>query len=199
MSEHEDERRDDDEPQEQRSPSGRKKRKDAGKPRGARSTGTRFERRAQAVERTIRELVKLGRPNLDVEGMTFAEVVNRDVAAWGRFFAQLAEWVTPLGTAIDVAFGSSLVTVLNMLPSFRAARRELVERRERRRAERAELEAQYAEDAELRERIAAEHVVRETGADVFEPYPPPEPPLGVVPQREMTREEWLGRGGNGTT
>lgn len=179
----------------ERSPTGRKKRSDAGRPRGPgggsgrKHVSTRFERRAKRVEETIRELVKLGKPDLDVEGLSFSEVVNRDVSAWGRFFAQLAEWLPPFGAAIDLVFGSPLVTVLNMLPSFRAARRDLRVRREQRQAE---LEAAY----EAEEQRAAE-----------EPQPAPrgvfEPPLGVAPAepetRTMTREEWLANGGGAGT
>lgn len=175
----------------ERSPSGRKKRSDAGRPRGSgggrKHVSTRFQRRAEKVEETIRELVRIGKPDLDVEGLSFSEVVNRDVKAWGNFVAQIAEWLPPLGTAIDVAFGSAFVTVLNMLPSFRAARRDLAERRERRQAEQAKREEELPEP-------------RPTGE------PPPargvfdSAPLGVVEQESaptMTREEWLASGGNG--
>lgn len=181
---------------EERSPTGRKKRSDAGRPReggGKRKhVSTRFERRAEKVEATIRELVKIGKPELDVGDKSFVEIVNRDASAWGRFVAQLAEWLPPLGSAIDLTFGSALVTVINILPSFRAARRDLRERRERRQAER---EREY-EEQELREEIADREVSDRRG--VLDPLP-----LGAVapqepPEREMTREEWLGNGGNGT-
>lgn len=152
----------------ERTPTGRKKRSDAGRPRGSgeRKPSSRFERRAQKAEQTVRELIRLGKPDLDVEGLSFAEVVDRDAKAWGRFLAQVGEWFVPFGSFVDLVFGSPLVILLNMAPSFRAARRDLAERRERRAAERQ----RQAEDDELRDRIEADHGAGD-GGGVFGPFP----------------------------
>lgn len=160
MSEHEDESGGGGEPE--RTDTGRKRRSDAGRPRGGTSrkhVSTRFERRAKKAEETVRELVRLGKPDLDVEGKTFLEIVDRDAPAWGRFLAQVGEWLVPFGSFVDLVFGSPLVILLNMAPSFRAARRDLAELRERRAAERA----QAVEDEELRESIEREHGTAEAG------------------------------------
>lgn len=157
----------------------RKKRSDAGRSRGSRGGGSRFDRRAERAQKTIAELLALGKPDLDVDGLSFLEVVDRDVAAWGRFFAQLGEWFAPFGSMIDVFFGSPLVVLLNMAPSVRAARRDLRARREARAAERAA-------EIESAERIADEDAEREHAArmGVFA-----EVPAG------MSREDWLAGGG----
>jgi hypothetical protein len=169
----------------------RKPRSDKGRPRGAggvkvKPPTQRFQRRADKAQNMLSELLALGKPDLDVEGLTFLEVVDRDVVAWGRFFAQLGEWLVPFGTAIDLFFGSPLVVLLNMAPSVRAARRDLAVRSERRAVERQ----LAAEEQEAREVIEREHEqARQTG--VFgsvpdEPEPPAEGP---------SREEWLASGG----
>ena len=51
---------------------------------------SRFERRAESAKRTLQEVIRLRRPDLDVEGLSFLDVVDRDADAWGRFLAQLA-------------------------------------------------------------------------------------------------------------
>lgn len=189
MSDENDER-DDGEETVERTASGRKKRSDAGKPRGARKhVSTRFERRSKRATETIRELVRVRRPDLDVSGLSTFEVVDRDAEAWGDFFAQLAEWFVPFGAFLDLFFGTGLVRMLRIAPSFRAARRDLSERRERRAAER-ELDEEELEAEELRRRIEAEHA--EHVRHVVEEPPEQELPLGVDP-----RAAWAARGGNG--
>ncbi len=106
---------------------------------------SRIDKRADAVKETLQELIRLRRPDLDVEGLTFVEVVDRDADAWGRFVAQLAEWFTPLGGVIDLVFGAPLMTLVGLAPSVRAARRDLSERRSRKKAERAAAEAEAAQ------------------------------------------------------
>jgi hypothetical protein len=174
----------------------RKKRSDAGKPRSPSSGGVkikpptqRFQRRAEKAQNMLSELLALGKPDLDVEGLSFLEVVDRDVVAWGRFFAQLGEWLVPFGTAIDLFFGSPLVVLLNMAPSVRAARRDLAMRSERRAVERQ----LAAEEQEAREVIEREHEqARQTGVfAALLPEPEPEPAEGP------SREEWLAAGGAG--
>lgn len=184
-----DERDDAGEPKE-RSATGRKKRSDAGRPRGSagrKHVSTRFERRAKRAEETVRELVELGKPNLGISDLSFVEVVHRDAAAWGRFLAQIGEWFVPFGSAVDLLFGQPFVIMLNVVPSFRAARRDLAELRDRRAAEREQEREQELEDDELRERIAAEHAEHVRRA-VEEP-PEQELPLGVDP-----RTAWAQRG-----
>lgn len=97
---------------------------------------SRFQKRADKAAETVRELVRLRRPDLDVTDQTFSEVVDRDHKAWGEFLAQIGEWIPPVGLLIDLVFGAALVRVLKMAPSFRAAQRDLRARRERRQAER---------------------------------------------------------------
>lgn len=164
---------------------GKKKR---GRPRGSgagRPPTSRFTRRAEKSEKTIRELLALGKPDLDVEGLSFLDVVDRDVAAWGRFFAQLGEWFVPFGSAIDLFFGSPLVVLLNMAPSVRAARRDFRARRELRAAELADEREREQLQAEREDELAdARRQAAETGVFV-------ETPGG------MTREEWLSAGGGG--
>src|SRR5581483_9903464 len=139
---------------------------------------TRFERRAKRATETVRELVRVRRPELDVSGKSFFEVVDRDAEAWGDFFAQLGEWFVPFGGLLDLFFGAGLVRMLRIAPSFRAARRDLAEARERREAE-EEPPAVYDDAAH------AAHV-----AGVVEHPPPQEVPLGVDP-----RASWLANGG----
>lgn len=152
-----------------------------GRPPGAK-TGTgkrgrpptqRFERRSSKSAETVRELIRLRMPELDVSELTFSETVERDADAWGDFLAQLGEWFVPLGTALDLIFGVALVRVLRMAPSVRAARRDLAVARERRLAERAERDA-------AEEHAAAVEAQRQAAVapGVFDPAP------------EMTREEW---------
>lgn len=168
---------------EQKSATGRKKRSDAGRPRSSKPS-SRFQRRAEKATETVRELVRIRLPELDVSDLSFAETVDRDAQAWGDFLAQLGEWLVPFGTFLDLVFGVGLIRILRVAPSFRAARRELVERRERRAAER-----EARENAELREAIAADHeqAARESGVFAEVPTAPP----------EQTREEWLANGGAG--
>lgn len=110
------------------------------KSRAGRKPTTRFERRASKAEETVRGLVELGRPDLDVSELTFSEVVHRDAPAWGRFLAQIGEWVPAFGGFIDLFFGQALQNLLGMAPTVRAARRDLVLRREARRAAEREQE-----------------------------------------------------------
>lgn len=164
----------------------------------------RFQRRAENAAKTVKELVRLGMPELDVSELTFAETVDRDADAWGDFLAQLGEWFAPVGVVLDLFFGVGLVRVLNMAPSFRAGRRDLAARAaERRAARQAQLE-----DAELREVIEHEHAEQPLPPRFAFPFPPaaedgdePQPaPTGAPveePPHELTREEWLARGGNG--
>ena len=63
--------------------------------------------------------------------------------AWGRFLAQVAEWVVPFGRLVDLIFGAPLLALVGLAPSVRAARRDLRVRRERVKAER---EAERIED-----------------------------------------------------
>ena len=104
---------------------------------------SRFERRAESAKRTLQELIRLRKPDLDVEGLTFLEVVDRDADAWGRFVAQVAEWVVPFGQLVDLVFGAPLLALVGLAPSVRAARRDLRARREKIKAER---EAERIED-----------------------------------------------------
>jgi len=114
---------------------------------------TRFERRADKATGTIRKLVHLRRPDLDIGELAFLEVVERDADAWGRFVAQLAEWVLPFGQLVDLIFGAPLLVLIDLAPSVRAARRDLAAGRQRRQAarEQARLEAEQAahEDAQV--------------------------------------------------
>ncbi len=98
---------------------------------------SRFERRAESAKKTLRELIRLRKPDLDVEGLTFLEVVDRDADAWGKFVAQVAEWVVPFGQLVDLVFGAPLLALVGLAPSVRAARRDLRDRRERIKAEKA--------------------------------------------------------------
>ena len=187
VSDEHDPERDDGEQSGERSATGRKKRSDAGKPRGgssSRKPSSRFERRAKKAEETVRSLVELGKPKLDISDLTFSEVVHRDAPAWGQFIAQLGEWIIPFGAFVDLVFGQPLMILLRMAPSVRAARRDLANRRERIAAARAEA----AEEEALRERIEAEHAAH--AGDVFAggPMPPEE-------SDAITREAWLARGG----
>ena len=169
----------------------RKQRSDKGKPRSHARGAGRFQRRAEKAKETVQELVRIRMPELDTSELSFAETVDRDADAWGDFLAQLGEWFVPFGTFLDLFFGVGLVRVLRVAPSFRAGRRELVARRERIAAERAEWE----EDQAIRESIAADHeAARTTGVfaagagETVEPTPEQEP---------LTREQWLARQGNG--
>lgn len=113
----------------------------------------RFERRALKAQQTLRDIIRLKRPDLDVEGMTFVEVVDRDAEAWGKFLAQLAEWVVPFGQLVDLVFGSPVALVVGLAPSVRAARRDLSVRRARK--QEAARQAQE-EAAALREGMPVE-------------------------------------------
>lgn len=90
----------------------------------------RFERRAGKAAETIRKLIHIRRPDLDISDKTFVEIVERDADAWGRFLAQLGEWILPVGQLIDLAFGAPLLVLLDLAPSVRAARRDLAKRRQ---------------------------------------------------------------------
>ena len=170
-------------------PPQRKTRSDKGKPRSSKPS-SRFQRRAEKAAETVRELARIRMPELDVSELSFVETVDRDADAWGDFLAQLGEWLVPFGTFLDLFFGVGLIRVLRIAPSFRAGRRELVERRERRAAERAEWEEEQA----AREAIAADHeAARTTGIFAAEPPPASEP----EPEPELTREDWLRSGGAG--
>ncbi len=172
----------------ERSATGRKKRSDAGRPRGERKhVSTRFERRSKRAAETVRELVRVRRPELDVSGLTTFEVVDRDAEAWGDFLAQLGEWFVPFGAFLDLVFGAGLFRVLRIAPSFRAARRDLRERSERKAAERA-----LEEDEEVQDWNAASHA--EHVRHVVEEPPPPDTtlPLGVDP-----RAAWAARANGG--
>ena len=96
----------------------------------------RFTRRADKARDTLRGLIRIGRPDLDIDGKTFAEIVDRDAQAWGEFIAQAAEWFTPLGAIVDLVFGQPILVLLKLGPSIRAARRDLATRRARIQAER---------------------------------------------------------------
>lgn len=133
-----------DEPEEPQEKKPRRRRKTAAAPKRT----SRFDRRAGKATETIRELVHLRRPDLDIEGKTFLEIVDRDASAWGAFLAQLGEWVVPFGQLIDLAFGQPLLVLLKLAPSVRAARRDLSARRERKREERALAEEQEMADRE---------------------------------------------------
>ncbi len=102
----------------------------------------RLERRAEAVKTTIQEAVRLRRPDLDVEGKTFVEVVERDADAWGSFVAQMAERFDPLAQLVDLVFGAPLMALIGLAPSVRAARRDLAKRRDRQKSERAAAQAE---------------------------------------------------------
>ncbi len=108
----------------------------------------RLERRAEAVKTTIQEAVRLRRPDLDVEGKTFVEVVERDADAWGSFVAQMAERFDPLAQLVDLVFGAPLMALIGLAPSVRAARRDLAKRRDRQKAERAAQAEQNAAELE---------------------------------------------------
>jgi hypothetical protein len=172
------------EPTEPKAP--RKKRSDAGKPRGGSGGGgSRFNRRATKATETVRELVQLRMPNLDVSDLSFGETVERDAEAWGDFLAQVAEWFVPFGAFLDLVFGASLVRVLRMAPSFRAGRRDF----QARAAVRAEARVAAYEEAEIAAAIEAEREhAAETG--VFAPAPP----AGSTPVF-ISREDWLRNGG----
>jgi hypothetical protein len=167
-------------------PPQRKTRSDKGKPRGGSDKrphiSTRFKRRSDKAQETVRELVRLRLPELDVSELSFAETVERDAEAWGDFLAQLGEWFVPFGTLLDLVFGAALIRVLRMAPSFRAGRRELAARR----AERAVEREQEAAEEELRQRIAADHAAAAERGVFGEPEQ----------VRAMTREEWLEGNGN---
>lgn len=113
-------------------PRRRRSRSDAGKPRLSRS-----DRRAESAKQTIQELIRLRKPDLDVAGMSFVEVVDRDADAWGKFIAFLAEKIVPFGQLVDLVFGAPVMILVGLAPSVRAARRDLRERRARKQAERA--------------------------------------------------------------
>lgn len=173
-------------------PGERKTRSDKGKPRSHARGAGRFQRRAEKATETVHELARIRMPELDVSELSFVETVDRDAEAWGDFLAQLGEWLVPFGTFLDLFFGVGLIRVLRVAPSFRAGRRELVERRERIAAERAERQ----EDEELAERIAADHEAARTSG-VFAAVDLPAEP---TPEQEpLTREQWLARQGNGET
>ncbi len=126
------------------------------KPRRRRKTQgpqrtSRFERRAEAAKKTLREIIRLRKPDLDVEGLTFLEVVDRDADAWGRFIAQLAEWVAPFGQLVDLVFGAPLLALVGLAPSVRAARRDLAARRTRKREEAAEKQQEEADQPQFDE------------------------------------------------
>lgn len=124
--------------QEKPKPRRRRSRSDAGKPRLSRS-----DRRAQSAKETIQELIRLRKPDLDVEGLSFVEVVDRDADAWGKFIAFVADKVGVVGLIVDAIFGAPVMILVGLAPSVRAARRDLTERRERKQAER---EAERLED-----------------------------------------------------
>jgi hypothetical protein len=173
-------------------PGQRKKRSDAGKPRGSGRPHSRFARRSAKAAETVRELVRIRMPELDVSELSFVETVDRDADAWGDFLAQVAEWVEPFGVFLDLVFGAALIRVLRVAPSFSAGRRELVERRERVAATRAAA----AEEEELREAIEREHDNFDGGMFGQPPLPGYEPPETEAEPVQMTREEWLaGNGG----
>lgn len=130
---------------------------------------SRFERRAEKAEKTIRDLIRLGKPELDVDGMSFLEVVDRDVKAWGQFLAQCGEWFSPFGDLVDLLFGHPLSILLQLAPSYRAGRRDLRDRRERRRLE--------AESAEQPEDGMAADGLPDVEPDVFSDPSPSEPEL----------------------
>lgn len=104
--------------------------------------GERLKERGQKIERTLRELIRLRKPDLDVDGLSFLEVVERDARAWGSFLAQVGEWVNPFGQLVDLIFGQPILLLVGLAPSVRAARRDLVGRRQQRR-----LEAEQAAEA----------------------------------------------------
>lgn len=123
----------------------------------AKKPTSRFERRAEKAKTTLRELIKLRRPDLDVSGLTFLEVVDRDADAWGKAVAQVAEWLIPFGQLVDLIFGQPLLVMLSLAPSVRAARRDLVVRRERRKQQRLLAEQERLdEEARLQEQQSAE-------------------------------------------
>lgn len=167
----------------------RKQRSDKGKPRSHARGAGRFQRRAEKATETVHELARIRLPELDVSELSFVETVDRDAESWGDFLAQLGEWFVPFGAFLDLFFGVGLVRVLRIAPSFRAGRRELVERRERRNEERAV----EAEELAAREAIEREHEAARTGGVFGEPEPETEP---AAPP--LTRDAWLhGAGGSG--
>lgn len=97
---------------------------------------TKSERRAQSAKETIQELIRLRKPDLDVEGLSFVEVVDRDADAWGKFIAFVADKVGVVGLIVDAIFGAPVMILVGLAPSVRAARRDLNERRQRKIAER---------------------------------------------------------------
>jgi hypothetical protein len=101
-------------------------------------------KRAGKVAETIHEAVTLRRPELDTEGLSLLEVVDRDRQQLGEAIALIAEWLEPLGLLIDAVFGSPVVILMKLAPTIRAARRDLRVRREQRRAE-----AEAAAEVEL--------------------------------------------------
>lgn len=119
-------------------PRRRRKRADTGVKRVSKS-----ERRAQSAKETIQELIRLRKPDLDVEGLSFVEVVDRDADAWGKFIAFVADKVGVVGLIVDAIFGAPVMILVGLAPSVRAARRDLAQRRERKQAER---EAERLED-----------------------------------------------------
>ena len=165
----------------------RKTRSDKGTTRSGKRAhvSTRFQRRAEKAKETVRELVRIRMPELDVSELSFVETIDRDADAWGDFLAQLGEWFVPFGTFLDLVFGVGLIRMLRIAPSVRAGRRELAERRERINAARQE----EAEKETLRESVElAQQEAAQRG--VFAEQPPEqETPQG------MTREEWLANGG----
>jgi hypothetical protein len=112
---------------------------------------SRAQRRADAARDTLREILRLRKPDLDVEGLSFVEVVDRDADAWGHFVAQLAEWFSPVGQLVDLLFGAPLMTLIGLAPSVRAARRDLSSRTERKKTERV---AREAEESALQPYVA---------------------------------------------
>lgn len=145
----------------------------------------RHQRRSSAAAGTIRDFIRLRRPDLDTDALTLLEVIDRDADAWGDALAWLAELVLPLGLILDAIAGAPPVRVIvKLVPSFRAARRVNRERRARARAE------------------------QEEGAEAgLEPEPTGEEGLRVMPGLEtqpvepdaepLTREEWLAGGREG--
>ncbi len=138
MSDETDDDRDEEEVE--RTETGRKRRSDAGRPRGSSSSGgrkqpARVEKRAQKTAQTIEELIKLRRSDLDDDDLGLVETVKRDAKKLGEVVAQICELVPPLGVFVDLVFGTPVMLLVNLAPTVRAARRDYRDRRERRRAE----------------------------------------------------------------
>lgn len=137
------------EPEEKPKPRRRRARSDTGTKRV-----TRSDRRAESAKQTIQELIRLRKPDLDVAGMSFVEVVDRDADAWGKFIAFVAEKIVPFGQLVDLVFGAPVMILVGLAPSVRAARKDMRDRRQRKLVEREAARI----DAEL------EQMQREGGA-----------------------------------